>query len=81
MPFGAIGFDGHGCSACRDASLEDRFPVITRRVTTEPIARSRELPCGLEVLCVLLQPLGPDRNRSARTREIVAMGIERIGIG
>jgi hypothetical protein len=63
-----------------DAALEKRFAIAFRGVPAEPVPRPRQLPGRLVVLRVLLEACLPDGGGLARAGDVLALGVERIGV-
>ena len=80
-PSGLFGATRDRRAAGRDARLEIRLARLLVGVAAEPVARARELPGRFEVLRILREPLGPDAFGLLRAGDVLALSVERVGIG
>src|SRR3954447_6880973 len=80
MSLGTIGLESHRSTPRRNPAFEEGTPFFVGGVAAQPVVRARQLGGGIEVFRILAQARFPDLGRLLRTREVGAVGIERVGI-
>ena len=56
MSFGLLWLERDRRTGGGNPLLEEGPRLVVRRVASEPVPRPRQLPCGFEVLRILLEP-------------------------
>jgi hypothetical protein len=80
MPVGPLWIDG--CRA--PAGFHTAFVLlplaVAWHVLAKPVADSRELPCGFEIVAIAHQPLVPYGGRALRAGKVRPIGVEAVRI-
>ncbi|MGH9408676.1 MAG: hypothetical protein ACRD1V_04410 [Vicinamibacterales bacterium] len=81
MPLGFIRCNPDSGARCVDPGLETGLPLWLGRMLPEPVPCAGEFPRGVEVLGIAHKPIRPNPLGRTRAGEIVAICVQRVGIG